>query len=290
MSLFILLSCNKDVGVKGVEDVNFENAYYHPSFLFSKEKNDIVSKTLQFEFNEFAEQSAVTIGFFDEEGRLMSEANDGFKLFVNDSEVSGGKLELSAQQGVRGEIKISVLYPPKDKTKRYKGLIKVISGDIDRINYVDNLTEDPIFTWSGTHVVRMNPLKKWLLISLGVIVAALLIWLIILRPIAFTRFRRSSVTINSPFYSRIKIKGAVSLTLTDKRQKQSFWSKLFKGKDLVYVNPFFTQPITIMPKSKTDVRIRTGANYILTPFATFLTLNQTYELKNNQTGEKITIS
>ena len=284
----VMISCNAEVHEQGIEDISFSTAYYYPSFLFSKSRNDIVTKKIRFEFNEFAGQSSITMGLFDKDGRLMNDF--GIKLYIDNIEIDNGWFQLNAQDLSEGELQISILYPSNTKTQRYTGYVKVIEGDIDRVNHVDVLTGNPVFSWSGTHVVSMNPLKKWLIVMFTVLVGILITWLVVLKPIVYNRFRRVSLTINSPFFKRIKIKGAVSLTLTDKKQKQSFWSKLFKGKDLVYVHPFFTNPVIIMPKSKADVRIRIGANYTLNPFTTYLSLNKSYDLINNQTGEKITIS
>ena len=149
----------------------------------------------------------------------------------------------------------------------------------------------PILSWSAKQEVILNPLLKYLLITTAVLLCLFLFWLIILRPIVYRRFQKVSLTIQSPFFKRITLKNAISLSLTNVSAKQKEKERLLVGKRLSYTHPFFDMSIMVTPKSKSEAYINLGPNYTIHPFTSTLTKGHSpHTITNLKTREKITIT
>ncbi len=282
---------SNDAGSK-IQDMSFATSTYYPSFLFVGERNDTTAKILKFGFNKWAiqENSKVRLGVFDETNNLI-DSNSDLALFVNEKPVTSGIIDLDSQADSNGQLKISLLFSPNTQTTKHHGLIKVIHSDLDRINNIEDVMGSPVLSWTATQKVVWNPLKKYLFIVLCFLLTLLLFWLVILRPIVYRRFGKTALVIQSPQFKNLRLSKAIGLTLTNHTIKQSWKNRLFKGKELTYSNPLFTEPILVTPHSRNKARIRLGSNYTIVPYTT--TLNKgagAYKITNSTTKQIITIT
>lgn len=123
------------------------------------------------------------------------------------------------------------------------------------------------------------------------ILALLVVWLFILKPIAYKQFGKGSLTIQTPYFKNIKLYNAIGLSFSDQFTKQNWKQKLFKGNEIHYANPFFSAPIKFSPISKNKIRIQLDPIYSIIPFTTTLEKGKgQYVIANKQTNEKITIT
>lgn len=291
--IWSLYGCQEKVDVNQVQDVSFQTAIYYPSFLFMGERSDTLTKTLKYEFNAWAkdQNSNVLLGVYDDKENLIDASNNRLSLLINGKPNTSGKIELDSQKDSEGGIKISMLFAPNEETIAHRGYIKVLQSDLDRINHISDLKAFPILSWSATQQVIWNPLKKYLIIGLLVLLAILLFWLFFLGPIVFSRFGRGALTIQSPAFKNIRLHKSIGLTLSDHSIRQNWKERFFKGKELNYSNPLFPAPIRITPQSKNKIRIQLGPAYSIQPFTT--TLNKgggQYIITNLNTKDKITIT
>lgn len=293
LGLSIFYSCGNNAVDNQIQDISFSTSTYHPAFLFSKERNDTLAKSLKFTFNDWAvnQNSEVVFGICNEEGQMIGDDNSRVKFLVNDQPVKDGKLKLGAQSQAEGTLNLSILFSPSTANHTFHGYIKVFSTDLDRINNLDQLSHSSVLSWSANQKVVWNPLLKYILWGLAVIIGIFLIWITILRPIVYRRFGRSSLTIQSPFFKKISLKGAIHLTLDKTVQNQKRKERLMMGKKIYYSNPFFSSPIYIFPKSRTEVFIKLGSDYSIQPYAGVIKKGSIpYTVVNLKTKEKITLT
>lgn len=298
LSLIVFLSCEKNSDTDDtILDVNFGQTHYHPSFFLSKESNDTLTKVLEFEFNEYAKgkNSNVYISFLED-----SSNHKGKEVFINGQKLSS-YYEIKSTDTPKGELKVSIVLPADDsnswlrlirsKKNYFNGYLRYEGGDLDRINNEDQLADNAFMSWSATQVVKMNPLKKWLSWIIIISVILLFFWIVLFRPMIFPRIKKNSLIIHAPFYKKINLKGAVQLTLTNKNiPSQSYMSRVFKGKEIVYVNSFFTDPIVITPHNRKSVRVKLGIHYEIEPYTSIISANTTHTIKNSDTRETISVS
>ncbi len=291
--VFSLWSCEEKSDDIQIEDVSFETSIYHPSFLFSKERNDTVTKELKFEFNDWAEEnnSKVVFAVYDDSDLLIDSENKNIQLLVNDQPVATGKIELNSKNLKQGQLSLSLVFLRNVQNEVFNGYIKVNNSDLDRINNVADMQNSPILSWSAKQKVIWNPLLKYLVITIAILLGMFLVWLIILRPIVYRRFQKVSLTIQSPFFKKITLKNAISLSLNNAGKKQKGKERLLAGKRLNYTHPFFETPILITPKSKSEAYINLGTNYSIQPYTSVLKRgHNTYTITKTKTKEKITIT
>lgn len=293
--LIFSTSCSKKEDTHyAVAELNFGVSKYYPKFLFVKEKNEVLEKKIKFKYNEWAidEGGYANIVFYDNESKIIDSNYSNINLEVNGEKIESGFYQLQSSQAHSGELEIKLNFQANTKSQTLKGYVMIENSNLDRVNHTENLTQDAVMTWSAKQTVLMNPLKKWISIILIVLVLALLVWIILLRPIAFPRFKKkSSIIITSPFYKRIKLKGGIKLTLMKNNPKaQKISDKVLKGKILIYKHQFFDEDIHILPAGKNKIRIALGVNYSISPFASTIQRGPAlYVITNNTTKEEIKI-
>lgn len=284
-----LYSCQK------VEEENISNSHFGKStsydqFLWKDARNDTLQKSFVYSFNNWAAESNsfVTITLNNEANGVIKNTNP-YHFLVNDKPVDDGKIVLKSTNKVNDTINLKLVISDQINTDFY-GYIAITDHNLDRVNDIENPKNTNIYKWSATQEVQMNPLKILLLWSLAIIATILFIYLLILRPIIFKRLGKGQITIQQPFYKNTNIKNNIELLFTNKKQNQGFINKLFQGKRTTITNDFFTNPIYFSPSVKSKIRVRTGGHYNIEPFTTTIEKGNTYEITNNNTNEKITIT
>lgn len=291
--LFSLLSCNTDNDTYKGPSIDFGVAKYYEPFLFSKSDTLILYKTLNFDFNDYAKENAshINISLVDKEERIIS--NENVRFLIDNIHVPTNEFSIQSSEQQKGRIEVGIQFSPNYPSGLHSGFLQISSHSLDVVNNYDlNISDETrVFEWVARQKVVMNPLKKALIWTGGILVALLLIWLIFLRPIVYSRFGRGILTIQSPQFKSIKLYKAIGLTLTNQDINQSWKEKLFKGKEIAYTNPLFPAPIRFSPQSKNRIRIHLDASYSITPFATTLTKGQgQHTIINLNTKQKIIIT
>jgi hypothetical protein len=287
----LLNSCQQDSSKSSaLRDMSFGKSVHYPSFLFFEGKNDTLTKIIHYRFNDWAKNQGayIVLKIVDKDGNSVT-SNLDFKVMINDEVVSDGKFNLKTNAHNEGELEIGFVLPSSKNSNYFEGYIYFVIGNLDRVNDIEHLnSEVPVFTWSAHQEVQWNPYETWLYTILAVLIVLLFIWLVLLRPFIYRRFNKNrSIIITSPFYKKVPLKKGINLTLTNEGSKQSVIERFFKGKELVYVNPFFKNPLIVRPRTKKKIRLRMGSHYKIEPFRTTLKKGQqTYSLKN-QNNEKI---
>lgn len=279
----LLIGCDTESKLEGV---SFETATHYDKFLFVSAKSKSTSKKIEINFNEWAQlnNSHVTLmmGYNDRINSSLSyfgsESCPLVTLYLNGEKCEEGKIKLDTKSDNKIDLKLK--FAPEAEAKLYTGYIVVADSKIDRINNIDDISnQSKVFEWSVRYKILMNPLKRILLWVFSICIIVLFIWFVFMRNIFYKKMNKGRIVISSPYSKAIKIKGARQLVLTNNATQQSKWSKIFAGKILYEVNPAWDSEIVFTPKGKRTVRIKTGVNYSITPYTNQLVRGRSYEIK-----------
>lgn len=130
--------------------------------------------------------------------------------------------------------------------KRYFSLTPSAYEGINLIN------EQPGENYKGTSLrteyqIGWNPLKIFLFWLAIVILAALILWLAVLKRVFFPPIKMARMTITGPgtYYASKKIKGARKVILTSKRRYQNIISRIFTGEVRFIKSECFSPELSI---------------------------------------------
>ena len=287
----VTVSCNK---------VNVENAVlwgktntYDP-FLWKKQVPDTLKQTLCFDFNDDAVRYLSTplkLGVFkkDDNGHLRQVKKDEMELFVNGKAVEGNTISVNSSES---EIEVGVVFSPNAKDKIHHWYIKPIdTAGLDRINDKDSYGQDEAIMeikLQKRHV--MNPLAEGLMWFGITVLAALILWFVVLKQIFFPTFRvtRLQLVGPEPYLSQLKIKGYRMCILSASPQKQNWFNRVFTGAIKYEVNPMWSAPVIFEPRDKKSVRVRPDKNTYSVD-ARILKTNVDYVIVNETTKTKTTM-
>ena len=287
----VTVSCNK---------VNVENAVlwgktntYDP-FLWKKQVPDTLKQTLCFDFNDDAVRYLSTplkLGVFkkDDNGHLRQVKTDEMELFVNGKAVEGNTISVNSSES---EIEVGVVFSPNAKDKIHHWYIKPIdTAGLDRINDKDSYGQDEAIMeikLQKRHV--MNPLAEGLMWFGITVLAALILWFVVLKQIFFPTFRvtRLQLVGPEPYLSQLKIKGYRMCILSASPQKQNWFNRVFTGAIKYEVNPMWSAPVIFEPRDKKSVRVRPDKNTYSVD-ARILKTNVDYVIVNETTKTKTTM-
>lgn len=263
------------------EEQDMGDAEWYDSFLFWGAKDpDTLKVDLKALFNDEAKKdnSAVSIKIANTEGIK------DYKLFFDGKEITDGIIRFDANAMPASTI-LSVVYNPDAKEgKRYLRIVADGKKNLESINGAP--IEEFEVTTRGEYDVVWNPLKVFLMWLGIIILAALILWFLILKHIFFPTFKIGSIMVTDPYYSTIRIKGARKLIFSNKKVEQSALNKLFTGTVLCNVNGCWSQPLVMEPAKK-KIRVQRNRAYVFDPYGAQLNPHTEYVVDNTETNEKI---
>ena len=286
---FISCGSEKKTEFKGAE-VNFGVAEYYEPFLWVKSDTSILVKKLKFSFNDFAfeSKSKVILSFTDENEQIIK---DDVELYVDGLKISNKSIILKSNTAKQGYLSIGIRFIPGFNEGVSTGFIKIKNTDLDRINNneLSSSGENRLIKWRAENKVIMNPLLKGILWFVILIVSGLIIWFVLLRNMIYPKMGKGSIFIQGQYISKpIKTKGARKIVLTNKSEKQTILNRIFAGRIVSEVNPFWEQKIVLTPFRKRQLRVQLGSDYIISPYTnTFVRGGGDYEMKRNNINFKI---
>lgn len=232
-----------------LEDKNLGKASYHGSFLFSKEASKPVVSEIKVDFSDQAKlensSAIMKVYFVDKKTeQKISPDSQNLTIFIDGKELMGDSFKLTPEMS---DVTLSISGQPETKSGSYYGRVELVPSNLD--NYSINGAPD-VFKWKMSFSQKWNPLKLGLAWLLGILVAAFLIWMFILKPIFYPRFGSIQKTFNVPGMAPliIKFKGARLVVVAASHQKkQSGWNRFWTGKILYKTHSAFVAPITFKP-------------------------------------------
>ncbi|MCM1502072.1 MAG: hypothetical protein NC115_05330 [Bacteroidales bacterium] len=241
---------------------------HYDSFAFVKAKTTPFESDIEMKWSNDAICDKSTYA------ELFIADNNGKKMSYSDIEfdIDGKSVDRFRIEPGSNKMTIWISFPEEAEYGTYQGCVKVGKHEMERVNnfVLDGAVNPDILSWNIKYVHVMNPLEKlllWIAISIFTI---LTIWFVFIRPVVYPRFHkfkknvliRSNDAIVAQF--SVNFKGAVRVVFTDKKVHQSSICRLFTGKIVSVINPYFEVPLTFVPKKKRSAMV-IGKGYFVTP-------------------------
>ena len=292
--LMILASCSKKDD--GAAPTRWGKTNYYDKFLWKKQVPDTLYRTIAFDFNDDAKNymdGPLRLGLFKKtnSGKMLPVTDSEMEVFVDGRKCEGNVIDV--QPGT-DELKVGIVFRPEAENKVHHWFFRPVDdAGLERINDMDpdtfNADNASLMEIEAEKHKVMNPLAEGSLLTTILLVAALLVWLLVLKAIFFPTFRVGKVQISDPVpYNSLKrVRGYRKMILTNKRPKQGFFDKVFAGKILYETNDLWTSEVVIEPKDKNSVRLRCPKDFMAD--ARVLKKNQEYTIQNMTSGTKTKI-
>lgn len=293
--LMLLASCGKKADEPNAP-TRWGKENYYDKFLWKKHVPDTLYRTIEFDFNQDAKD------FMDKPLRLglFKKTNSGKMLPVTESEmevfVDGQKCPqniIDIQPGT-DQLKVGIVFKPEAENKVHHWFFRAVDdGGLERINDMDpNTYQADNASLMDIEVDKnkvMNPLAMGTALTTLLLLAALLVWLFVMKAIFFPTFRVGKIQLSDPIpYNTLKrMRGYRKMILTNKQPKQGFFDRVFAGKILYEVNDLWTSEVVIEPKDRNSVRLRCPKDFMAD--ARVLKKNQEYTIQNMTTSTKTKI-
>ncbi|WP_461752870.1 hypothetical protein [Myroides sp. LJL115] len=285
----LFIRCDKPEQ-ESLSNSNFGNATSYDSFLWKEKRSDTLEKSFSYTFNNWAEESNSYVNIIlEDQNKSPLTSQNGYHFIINDTKVENGKILLNSKDKSRDTLQFKLVITDPMLSDIY-GYMSIDDNNLDRVNEFENPNNTTIYKWSAHHQKITNPLKVTILWILSILIGITLFYLLFIKPFVYKRFSKGQVTIQAPFYLNVNLRGKIEVIYSNVLIKQGFLKKLFTGNRQGYKNPFFTSPIHLTPGVKGKVRIRTAGHYTIEPFTSTLEKGKQYQLTNNETKEKITIT
>lgn len=241
--LICLSSCKKD------DSVTFGTVEYYPSFLWVDSKTTPVTKTINFDFSQDAKQynSYAEFQFVDNGGKAIS--TDIMQIKIDGKKCPNNRFRISSDVASK---ELTFEFSPNAQDGKHQGYLKLVSHQLDRLDSQPLKAGQKVdaFQWTLNYDKRMNPLAK-VLMWIGIaILAMLVIWFIIFRPIFYPRFGSIQKTFIAPGMAPliVRFKGARMVVVAASHpKKQSGWNRFWTGKILYKTHPAFDSPVVFKP-------------------------------------------
>lgn len=269
------------------EEVSLGKATWYDRFLFWGESDqDTLSVDLKACFNEEAIKDAADVHFQITD----TEGNHDFELFYNNQPIESNKIIL--RSGDKSPSILSIVFDTSAKEgKRYFVVKPVDKDSLDNIN--DQPVEQYKLSLRSEYEVNWNPLKiiiMWLCI---ILVAALLLWFLILKHLIYPTIGVKSIQITDPYFAKINIKGKRRVVFTNKKEYQSLFNRIFTGEILYKTNEVWTSPFALEAGAKRKtLRALRNKDYVINPYSSILKAPNDYVIENitDKKTIKITIN
>jgi len=248
------------ISTEVTEGADLGCAHFYPAFLFSEESDiDTLSIDLHAQFNEEANRVGSTLKM-----QVVSDIDsDSYTLLYNGEKLNDQTFTVT-KDDKRNLLQIIFDREAADGERNF--FLKTIgSYQIDRVNQSE--PEDFVITLEAEYDIDWNPLKTVLLWISVIIIAMLILWLFLLKPIArpnFRGIRRITLEdkIDTSYFKTISAKGYRKIVMCNKAEKQNLLSKFFGGKINYEVDGRWNHPIVVTPH-KNGIHIQVGTKYIV---------------------------
>lgn len=235
--------------LKTPKKVNFGKVEHYDAFWFVPDSLTPAKYTIDFEFNNDATEDKSTFAeleFVDRNGSAIGPDQMSFK--VNGRTLTEKSFSVTPDEH-HTEIEIS--FPEGADIGKHKGYLKLSKSNLQRVNN-DNCTGNVInvCSWSVQNKKRHNPLAFGLMMLTIFLLSAIILWVVILRPIIYPRFGSVQKTFTAPGMAPliVRFKGARMVVMSAVPvKKQSVWNRFWTGKVIYKTYPPFISPVVMRP-------------------------------------------
>ncbi len=251
---FVLFACQEE---ENFPKANLGECSYHPSFLWSDADTCGVTRKLYLDFNADAKgdkECFAEIAFVDKDGNPIPD--DILEIAIDGIIAEGNSFKAYSTDTVK-EVKFRFL--PKAESGYHQGYLHLVSYKLDRFEDQElDGTSVEVMRWALSYDKSMNPLAKVLMWICVLILTLLLVWLLILKPAFYPRFKNINKIFNIPGQAPliVRTRGVRMVVISNIPRNDSFWNALIKGPVLYKTHPAFHTPITLLPR-KNGILVKT---------------------------------
>lgn len=293
--LMLLVSCGKKADEPNAP-TRWGKENYYDKFLWKKHVPDTLYRTIEFDFNQDAKNymdKPLRLGLFKktDSGKMLPVTESEMEIFVDGQKCPQNIIDV--QPGT-DQLKVGIVFKPEAENKVHHWFFRAVDdGGLERINDMDPDTykadNASLMDIEVDKNKVMNPLAMGTALTTLLLLAALLLWLFVMKAIFFPTFRVGKIQLSDPVpYNTLKrMRGYRKMILTNKQPKQGFFDRVFAGKILYEVNDLWTSEVVIEPKDRNSVRLRCPKDFMAD--ARVLKKNQEYTIQNMTTSTKTKI-
>lgn len=233
---------------KGKKIEKLGEVVYYPKFWWSQEKSEELSTVLQLQPSDdaAANNCYVEFEFVDKDGKIIPTSE--LRIKVDDVLLDRNRFTANCNKDT---YTIKFEYTPEAKGGKHQGYLRLVSHNLDRCGNEDVSCGKCVnaLCWQINHDKCMNPLVKCLMWCSIVLLAAILVWMLVIKHILYPRFRKIKKTLVIPNQTPIvmQFKGARMLIVDNVKHKQSWWNRVWTGKVIYKQHTSITSPITLKP-------------------------------------------
>ena len=287
----LLCACKKENNKDSATRWGKEN--YYKDFLWKKHVPDTLFREMAFDFNDDARNfmsEPLQLGLFKktDSGEMLIVMDNEMEVFVDGTKCVNNVI--SVEPGTE-KIKVGLVFNPAAENKVHHWFFKPVNdGGLERINDMDadtfNNPESSLMEIEAEKNKIMNPLAEGSMLTGIFLLAALLVWLFVLKQIFFPTFKVGKIILSdpAPYMSQKHLRGTRKLILTKSKSTQSGINRFFTGKIIYDVNPMWTSDIVIEPLDKNSVRIHPSKVYMTETHK--MKVHIEYTIQNMTTGTK----
>lgn len=293
--LMLLASCKKRENDPNTP-TRWGKDNYYDKFLWKKHTPDTLYKTIEFDFNQDAKtymDNPLRLGLFKktDSGKMLPVTEQEMEVFVGKQKCASNIIDVEPGTD---QLKVGIVFNNGAENKVHHWFFRAVDdGGLERINDMDadtfNADNASLMDIEVEKNKVMNPLAEGTLLTTILLIAALLVWLFVMKVIFFPTFRVGQVYLYDPVpYNSLKrVSGYRKMVLTNKMAKQSLFDKVFAGKILYEVNDLWISEVIIEPRDRSSVRIRCSKDFMSD--ANTLKKNHEYTIQNMTSGTKTII-
>ena len=246
---------------------NMGKVTHYPKFFFVSGKVTPVTHKMEFCFNADASASRTyaDFSFVDNKGCMVSP--DKMIVKVNGETLEKNVFRVTPENPV---VDFTIEFTPEADKGKYQGFLRLENHNVHRLNN-DTYTGQVLDAckWTVYNRPVMNPLASALMWLAILILSAIILWMVALKPIFYPRFGSILKTFNVPGMAPIivKFKGARMVVVSATPQKQqSGWNRIWTGKIIYKLHPAFITPMTFVPGRGKKILVRTQSGaYQISP-------------------------
>ena len=171
---------------------------------------------------------------------------------------------------------IELVIPNNAKDGEYRfSLNEISSKNLDRLN--GRFPSNSQIILDGQLKTSLSILEIIAIYLCGLIVLFLLAWFLFFRNQVYPKFKKGIITIQSPYFATIRVKGYRKIVFTSKSQTQRLFDKIWRGRILYHINPSWPSDVEITPSGK-NMRFRSLINTLICSPQPLLIRGETYEI------------
>lgn len=233
------------------------------------------------EFNAQAINDNASVEF----GISANTSLEGCALLFDGKEIAADSI-IRVTPNSNGLIELVV---PCDKDDgnvilRFDQVSKAVN--LDKIN--DVRQGNFSFNLNGEYKTSMSLLEWifWILVAL--IALFIIIWFAFVRNQKYPKFKQGVISVQSPYFANIRVRGSRMVVLTPTPRKQSWIDKLIKGRVIYHVNAAWPCECHVTPSGK-KLRFGCPSSRIVSDPAPVWHRGESYKLRDTANGGKTTI-